>query len=61
MTGRQGFAGNLTAGQILNQMASTEGWEQLSNMVFMGMGEPLDNIDEVLKALQILTQPWGYA
>lgn len=61
MTGRQGFAGNLTAGQILNQMASTEGWENLSNMVFMGMGEPMDNIDQTLKALQILTQPWGYA
>lgn len=61
MTGRQGFSGNLTAGEILNQMASTEGWEELSNMVFMGMGEPMDNIDEVLKSLEILTSPWGYA
>lgn len=61
MTGRQGFAANLTAGEILNQMASTEGHEDLTNMVFMGMGEPMDNIDEVLKALQILTSPWGYA
>ena len=61
MTGRQGFSGNLTAGEILNQMASTEGYEELTNMVFMGMGEPMDNIDEVLKALEILTSPWGYA
>ena len=61
MTGRQGFTANLTAGEILNQMASTEGFEDLTNMVFMGMGEPLDNIDEVLKALEILTSPWGYA
>lgn len=61
MTGRQGFGGNLTAGQILNQMASTEGHEKLTNVVFMGMGEPLDNIDEVLKSLTILTAPWGYA
>ena len=61
MTGRQGFAANLTAGEILNQMASTEGHEDLTNMVFMGMGEPMDNIDEVLKSLQILTSPWGYA
>lgn len=61
MTGRQGFSANLTAGEILNQMASTDGHEDLTNMVFMGMGEPMDNIDEVLKALQILTSPWGYA
>ena len=61
MTGRQGFTANLTAGEILNQMASTEGFEDLTNMVFMGMGEPLDNIDEVLKALEILTSPWGYS
>lgn len=61
MTGRQGFGGNLTAGQILNQMASAPDWEELTNMVFMGMGEPMDNIDEVLKALSILTEPWGYA
>lgn len=61
MTGRQGFAANLTSGEILNQMASTEGHEDLTNMVFMGMGEPMDNIDEVLRALTILTSPWGYA
>ncbi len=61
MTGRQGFAGNLTSGQILNQMASTTGHEQLTNIVFMGMGEPMDNTDEVLKSLSILTSPWGYA
>lgn len=61
MTGRQGFGGNLTAGQILNQMASAPGWEELTNIVFMGMGEPMDNIDEMLRALTILTSPWGYA
>lgn len=61
MTGRQGFSANLTAGEILNQMASSEGHEDLTNMVFMGMGEPMDNIDNVLKAIEILTSQWGYA
>lgn len=60
MTGKQGFQANLTANEILNQLASIEEREQMTNMVFMGMGEPLDNIDEVMRAIEILTAPWGY-
>ena len=51
MTGKQGFTANLTANQIINQ---------LTNVVLMGMGEPLDNLDEVLKVLEVLTAPYGY-
>ncbi len=61
MTGKQGFQGNLTAGEILNQYRSIPEWRKLTNIVYMGMGEPLDNLDEVLKSLEILTSPWGYA
>lgn len=60
MTGKQGFAGNLTANQILNQIFSVPQCENLTNLVFMGMGEPLDNLDEVLKVLEILTSGYGY-
>lgn len=61
MTGRQGFAANLTAGQIINQINSLPERDKLTNVVMMGMGEPLDNLDEVLKALDIMTAPYGYA
>ena len=61
MTGKQGFNGNLTANQIINQIQSLPEFEQLTNVVMMGMGEPLDNLDEVMKALEIMTAPWGYA
>lgn len=61
MTGKQGFQGNLTAGEIVNQIASLPEKEKLTNIVYMGMGEPLDNTDEVLKSLEILTSDWGYA
>ena len=61
MTGRQGFHGNLTANQIINQVLSVPETHMLTNVVFMGMGEPLDNIDAVLKAIEILTAPWGLA
>lgn len=60
MTGKQGFNGNLTSAQIMNQIQSIPESDKLTNLVFMGMGEPLDNFDEVKKALQILTSPWGY-
>lgn len=60
-TGRQGFEGNLTAADILNQIHSLPEREQLTNVVFMGQGEPMDNIDAVLRATEILTAPWGYA
>ena len=59
MTGRQGFHGNLTANQIINQVLSVPGFEQLTNVVFMGMGEPLDNLEPVLKVIEILTEKWG--
>ena len=61
MTGRQGYHGNLTANQIVNQILSVPESSQLTNVVFMGMGEPLDNPDEVLKVIEILTAPWGLA
>jgi 23S rRNA (adenine2503-C2)-methyltransferase len=60
MTGKQGFQGNLTSNEILNQFRSLPEFRKLTNMVFMGMGEPLDNIDELLKSLEILTSDWGY-
>ena len=61
MTGRQGFHGNLTANEIINQVLSVPNSESLTNVVFMGMGEPLDNLDEVMKVIEILTEPWGLA
>jgi len=61
MTGKQGFQGNLTAGEILNQVRSLPEREKLTNIVYMGMGEPLDNTDEVLKSLEIFTAEWGFA
>lgn len=60
-TGKQGYHGSLTAGDIINQIASLPDREKLTNIVFMGQGEPMDNLDEVLKATEILTAPWGYA
>lgn len=61
MTGKQGFQNNLTAGEILNQLRSIPESEEVSNIVFMGMGEPFDNLNEVLKALEILTSEYGFA
>ena len=61
MTGKQGFTANLTAGQIINQINSLPERDKLTNVVMMGMGEPLDNVDEVLKALDIMTASYGYA
>lgn len=61
MTGKQGFSTHLTAGQIINQINSLPERDRLTNVVMMGMGEPLDNLDEVLKALDIMTAPYGYA
>jgi len=61
MTGKQGFQTNLLAAEILNQLRSIPETEQVSNIVFMGMGEPFDNIDNVLKTLKILTADYGFA
>ncbi|MDX9724781.1 MAG: 23S rRNA (adenine(2503)-C(2))-methyltransferase RlmN [Bacteroidales bacterium] len=60
MTGRQGFQGNLSSNEILNQFRSLPEYLSLTNMVYMGMGEPLDNITEVLKSLEIMTSSWGF-
>lgn len=60
MTGKQGFSAQLTANEILNQIRSVPQNDELTNIVFMGMGEPLDNADELLKTLEILTAPYGY-
>ena len=60
-TGKQGFSANLTTGEILNQLFSIPESDQLTNLVFMGMGEPFDNTAELLKALEIITAPYGLA
>ncbi len=60
-TGKQGFEGNLTATDILNQIFALPECDQLTNVVFMGQGEPMDNLDSVLRATEILTAPWGLA
>ena len=60
-TGKQGFEGNLTAADILNQIYALPERDQLTNIVFMGQGEPMDNLDAVLRATQILTAKDGYA
>jgi len=61
MTGKQGFSAHLTANEILNQIQSIPENDKLTNIVFMGMGEPLDNPDELYKVIEILTAPYGYA
>lgn len=61
MTAQIGFKENLSATDIINQVLSVDESDQLTNIVFMGMGEPLDNIEEVLKSCEILTAPWGLA
>ena len=60
MTGRQGFHGNLSAREIISQFMDVEEAELLTNAVFMGMGEPLDNWENVHKAIEILTADWGF-
>lgn len=60
MTGKQGFTANLTSGQILNQILALPWRDSLTNVVVMGMGEPLDNVDEVLKALSVMTASSGF-
>ena len=61
MTGRQGFHGQLSTADIINQFISVDESESLTNAVFMGMGEPLDNPEAVFKVLEILTAEWGFA
>ena len=58
-TGKQGFHGDLTAGEIVNQLLSLPARRDVTNVVFMGMGEPLDNLTATLRALELLTSPWA--
>ena len=60
MTGKQGFQGQLTAGQIVNQVRSLPEKNKITNIVYMGMGEPFDNLENVLESLEILTSDWGF-
>ncbi|MDD2559115.1 MAG: 23S rRNA (adenine(2503)-C(2))-methyltransferase RlmN [Bacteroidales bacterium] len=61
MTGRMGFIAQLSAAEILNQVLSLPERESLSNIVFMGMGEPADNVDAVIQSLNLLTSPRAMA
>jgi 23S rRNA (adenine2503-C2)-methyltransferase len=61
MTAKQGYQGNLTSTEILNQIISLPEQENLTNIVYMGMGEPFDNLNEVLKSLDVLTSEEGFA
>ena len=60
-TGRMGLRHQLSANEILNQIVSIPERDRLTNLVFMGMGEPLDNIDNLMQTLDILTSEWGMA
>lgn len=59
MTGKQGFSGNLSAGEIINQVLSVDEARLITNVVFMGMGEPLDNVDNVMATIRVMTSGWG--
>ncbi|MBR6988297.1 MAG: 23S rRNA (adenine(2503)-C(2))-methyltransferase RlmN [Bacteroidaceae bacterium] len=61
MTGRQGFHGHLSVSDILNQIYSLPEADKLTNVVFMGQGEPFDNLDNVLRSTEILTADYGWA
>jgi 23S rRNA (adenine2503-C2)-methyltransferase len=61
VTGKYGFHGNLDAGDIVNQVIGIPEAERVTHVVFMGMGEPLDNLENVMKACDILSAEWGKA
>ena len=61
MTGKQGFSGQLTAAEVINQIISVPDSDKLTNIVFMGMGEPMDNMLTLLKSLEIITASYGFA
>lgn len=61
MTGTLGFHGHLTAADILNQIFSIPDADKLTNIVYMGEGEPMDNLDNVLRSLEVMTSTWGCA
>jgi 23S rRNA (adenine2503-C2)-methyltransferase len=60
MTGKQGFIADLSPAEIMNQILSIPRSEKLTNIVFMGMGEPLDNVEALFKSLEILTSDYGF-
>ncbi|MGD9873735.1 MAG: 23S rRNA (adenine(2503)-C(2))-methyltransferase RlmN [Kiritimatiellia bacterium] len=60
-TGQQGLQGNLSAAEILNQYASCPERNQITNIVYMGMGEPLDNLENVLRSVEIFSADYAYA
>ena len=61
VTGSGGFHGNLPAAEILNQIFSVPEFPQLTNIVYMGMGEPFDNYEAVMRSIEVLTSGWGLA
>lgn len=61
MTGRQGFHGHMSASDIISQFIAVDESDRLTNAVFMGMGEPLDNYENVMRTIEILTADWGFA
>lgn len=60
-TARYGFKGNLTAGEIVNQIIGIPEAKSITHVVFMGMGEPMDNLENVLRACRIINAEWGLA
>ncbi|HZY26102.1 MAG TPA: radical SAM protein, partial [Bacteroidales bacterium] len=60
-TGEYGYKGNLTSAEIVNQIIAIPQAEKITHVVFMGMGEPMDNLENVLKACNIITAEWGLA
>lgn len=61
MTGKQGFSAHLSPADVINQILSVPDSDKLTNIVFMGMGEPMDNLLTLLKSLEIITANWGFA
>ena len=60
-TAKQGFQGQLLAGEIINQVKNIDEANEITNIVYMGMGEPFDNLEQVLKSIEIFTSDWGFA
>lgn len=60
-TGKMGWLAHLSSADIINQVLSIPHSDQLTNLVFMGMGEPLDNYAAVAAVIEILTSDYGLA
>lgn len=61
MTGKQGFKAHLPVSEIINQILSVDEAEKITNIVYMGMGEPLDNVEQVMRSIKVMTSEWGLA